>query len=128
MKFIFLPEMGLLGSQVSTEINLQFYFFNRGSNKSEPKWIHIIIHVFVSIFFHCAYSCAVCTPMHPWSSDIFFSPFPVVKTKYLQVNDYEIVVIFFRISHNFTWYSASVHKFTRIYPVCSTYELIRQFK
>ena len=40
---------------------------------------------YVGILFHCD-SCAVCTPMnmHPWSSDIFFSPFPVVKTMYLR--------------------------------------------
>ena len=35
----------------------------------------------------------------------------------LQVDDYEIVVNIFHISHNLTWYSAIVHKFTRIYPV-----------
>ena len=29
----------------------------------------------------------------------------------LQVNDYEIVVNFFHISHNLTWYSEIVHKF-----------------
>ena len=45
----------------------------------------------------------------------------------LQVNNYEIVVKFFHISRNLTWYSAIVHKFTRIYPVCSTYELTKQF-
>ena len=33
----------------------------------------------------------------------------------------------YHISHNLTWYSAIVHKFTRIYPVCSTYELTKQF-
>ena len=45
----------------------------------------------------------------------------------LQVNNYEIVVNFFHISHDLTWYSAIVHKFARIYPVCSTYELTKQF-
>ena len=45
----------------------------------------------------------------------------------IQVNNYEIVVNFLHISHNLTWYSAIVHKFTRIYPVCSTYELTKQF-
>ena len=45
----------------------------------------------------------------------------------IQVNNYEIVVNIFHISHNLTWYSAIVHKFTRIYPVCSTYELTKQF-
>jgi hypothetical protein len=45
----------------------------------------------------------------------------------LQVNDYEIVVNFFHISHNLTQYSVIVHKFGRIYPVCSTYELTKQF-
>ena len=38
-----------------------------------------------------------------------------------------MVINFFHISHNLTWYSAIVHKFTRIYPVCSTYELTKQF-
>ena len=47
--------------------------------------------------------------------------------KSIQVNNYEIVVNFFHISHNLTWYSAIVHKFTRINPVCSTYELTKQF-
>ena len=41
----------------------------------------------------------------------------------VQVNDYEIVVKKFHISHNLTRYSAIVHKFTRIYPVWSTYEV-----
>ena len=50
-----------------------------------------------------------------------------VLTCSLQVNNYEIVINFFYISHNLTWYSAIVHKFTRIYPVCSTYELTKQF-
>ena len=45
----------------------------------------------------------------------------------LQVNNYEIVVKIFHISHNLTWYSASAHKITRINPVCSTYELTKQF-
>ena len=45
----------------------------------------------------------------------------------LQVSNCEIVVNFCHISHNLTWYSAIVHKFTRIYPVCSTYELTKQF-
>ena len=42
-------------------------------------------------------------------------------------NNYEVVVKFFHISHNLTLYSAIVNKFTRIYPVCSTYELTKQF-
>ena len=45
----------------------------------------------------------------------------------LQVNNYEIVVKFFHICHNLTWYSDIVHKFTRISTVCSTYELTKQF-
>ena len=45
----------------------------------------------------------------------------------LQVNNYEIVVKIFHISHTLTWYSTIVHKFTRIYPVCSTYGLTKQF-
>ena len=34
----------------------------------------------------------------------------------VQVNNYEIVLNFFHISHNLTLYSAIVQKFTRIYP------------
>ena len=45
----------------------------------------------------------------------------------LQVNYCEIVVHFFHISHNLTWCSTFVHKVTKIYPVCSTYELTKQF-
>ena len=37
------------------------------------------------------------------------------ETKYIQVNNYEIVVNFFHISHTLTWYSAIVHRFVRIY-------------
>ena len=33
----------------------------------------------------------------------------------------------FHSSHNMTWYSAIVHRFTRFYPICSTYELTKQF-
>ena len=44
-------------------------------------------------------------------------------SRLLQVNDYKIVVNFFHISNNLTWYLAIVHEFTRIYPVCWTYEL-----
>ena len=46
---------------------------------------------------------------------------------FVQVKNCEIVVKFFHISHNLTWYSAIAQKFTRIYPVCSTYELTKQF-
>ena len=45
----------------------------------------------------------------------------------IQVNDYEIVVKFFHISHNLTWYSAIVHKFIIIYPVCSKDDLTKKF-
>ena len=45
----------------------------------------------------------------------------------IQVINYEIVKNFFHISHNLTWYSATVDKFTRIYPICSTYEVTKQF-
>ena len=47
--------------------------------------------------------------------------------KDLQVNNYEIVIKFFDLSHNLTWYSTIVHKNTRFYQVCSTYELTKQF-
>ena len=48
------------------------------------------------------------------------------KMVYVQVNNYEIIINFFHVSHNLTWYSAIVHKFTRIYQVCSTYELTKK--
>ena len=56
----------------------------------------------------------------------FFKNF---KIRYcsIQVNNYDIVVIFFHISHNLTWYSEFVNKFTRIYLVCTAYELTKQF-
>ena len=57
--------------------------------------------------------------LHNWGK-------PLLKL-YVQVNNYEIVINFFHISHNLTRYSAIVHKLTRIYPVCSTYELTKQF-
>ena len=44
----------------------------------------------------------------------------------LQVNNYEIIVIFFHTSHNLTD-SLIALKFTRIFPVLSTYELAKQF-
>ena len=44
----------------------------------------------------------------------------------LQVDNYEILLNFFHISHNLTWYSVIVHKFTRIYLVCSIYVLTKQ--
>ena len=50
------------------------------------------------------------------------------QTLLVQANNFEIVVIFFHISHNLTWYSAIVHKFTKIHPVCSTYQLTKQLK
>ena len=37
------------------------------------------------------------------------------RPKLVQLNNFEIVVNFFHISHNLTWYSAIVHKFTRLY-------------
>ena len=46
----------------------------------------------------------------------------ILLTYYVQVNNYEIVVNFFHISHNLTWYSAIVHKFTRIYQACNSCE------
>ena len=50
------------------------------------------------------------------------------KIKKLQVNIYEIDVNFFHISHKLICYCETiVHKFTRIYPVCLTYELTKQF-
>ena len=69
------------------------------------------------------------TKFHPfWTTTwhlLTFSrdPFVVLQVKY-----YEIVVKIFHISHNLTWYLAIVHRFTRIYPICSTYELTKQFR
>ena len=45
----------------------------------------------------------------------------------IQLNNYEIVVKIFHISHNLTWYSEIVQRFTRISKFCSTYELTKQF-
>ena len=43
---------------------------------------------------------------------------------FLEVNNYEIVINLFISA---VWYSKIVHKSTRIYPICSTYELTKQF-
>ena len=48
-------------------------------------------------------------------------------SRLLRVNNYEIIVNFFHISHNLRWYSVIVHRFTRIYPVCSIYQVTKQF-
>ena len=53
--------------------------------------------------------CAMCIPI---SAVLYFSTSICCL---LQVNNYEIVVNLFHIIHNLTWYSAIVHKFTRIY-------------
>ena len=42
------------------------------------------------------------------------------KSRVVQVNNYEIVEDFLYFSHKLTCHSAIVHKFTRIYTVCST--------
>ena len=76
----------------------------------------------LSLVFHAVYwagfqGSRICAPL------TFFLP----VTEIIQVNNYEIIIKNFHISHNLTWYSAIVHKFTRIYPVNSTYELTKQF-
>ena len=48
-------------------------------------------------------------------------------TLFIQVNNYKIVEKIFHISHNLTWYSEIVQRFTRISKVCSTYELTKHF-
>ena len=68
---------------------LQIFFLESNFMKNLKTWIR-------SIYFH----------------DSLYTIFLLDPT--LQVNNYEIVVNFFHISHNLTWYSAIVH-FTRIY-------------
>ena len=49
---------------------------------------------------------------------------------YIQINSYKMVVNFFHISHNLTWYSAlsiSLPKYTQ-FVNCSTCELTRQYR
>ena len=62
-----------------------------------------------------------------WKVSLKIIELKCLSPNLIQVNNYEIVVNFFHISHNLTWYSVIVRKFTRIYPVCSTYELTKQF-
>ena len=65
--------------------------------------------------------------------DFLFVQKNIIGFKRLRIRNFgtddwiRLVVNFFHISHNLTWYSAIVHKFTRIYPVCSTYELTKQY-
>ena len=80
---------------------------------------------------HCRFMTAPCSYIscHMKNKELLLAeskPWLYVRSE-VQVNNYEIVVNLFHISHNLTWYSAIVHKFTRIYPVCSTYELTKQF-
>ena len=67
----------------------------------------------------------------PWNisvtSDVELELAELIQCRFLQVNNYDIVVKIFHISHDLTRYSAIVHKFTRIHPICSTYELTKQF-
>ena len=90
--------------------------------------------IFGLILFLLKISFGIWAPFRPYVNEPFQVKiqkriFNLVFSEFscLQVNDYEIVLNFFHISHNLTWYSAIVHKFTRIYPVCSTYELTKQF-
>ena len=53
------------------------------------------------------------------------SHLPLFIWHYLKASSYRLIIMrssetFFHITQNLTWYSAIVHKFTRIYPVCST--------
>ena len=57
----------------------------------------------------------------------WFKLFQHIRDFGIQVNNHEIVVKFFHISHNLTWYSEIVQRFTRISKFCSTYELTKQF-
>ena len=80
--------------------------------------------------FEIALVVRLCTTLISFFQDIKFLSFNIDifnRDIHVQVNNYEITVNFFHISHNYGWYSAIVHKFTRIYPVCSNYELTKQF-
>ena len=130
------------------------YYFNQSQNGFEKKdrcWIrrqfwkknhsYGILIYFLSYFFkiftcHFFWNCPIqqIPSIGSWSSQSSWSEknneirsIKFLRAPILQVNNYEIIVKFFHICHNLTWYSAIVHKFTRLYPVCSTYELTKQF-
>ena len=50
-------------------------------------------------------------------SKVLLNPIPSRLCHMIQENNYEVVINFFHISHNLTWYSAIVQKFARIYPL-----------
>ena len=82
--------------------------------KSNIKW-HIYgkrahFPLDISGFFSCCF----------WIMDCFWKSYCIED---LQVNHCEIVIFFISA---ITWHGI-VNKFTRIYPVCSTYELTKQF-
>ena len=81
--------------------------------------------LFISYFIYPHFSILGKTLESQWPLTLLFSSYLLpgsarMKWKLLRilnmikVNNYEIVMNFFYIRHNLTWYSAIVHKFTRI--------------
>ena len=85
--------------------------YNMGSGMGRRLWEIFLLHDFLSRFSKF------------WNFDFYGK----IRLHLLQVNNYEIVVKIFHISHILTWYSEIVYKFARISKVCSTYELTKQF-
>ena len=100
------------------------------------SWFFFLSYFFKIFTCHFFWNCPIqqIPSIGSWSSQSSWSEknneirsIKFLRAPILQVNNYEIIVKFFHIGHNLTWYSAIVHKFTRIYPVCSTTEVTKQF-
>ena len=75
------------------------------------RFIQGFYMISVNFFYASTYTESYCLCFHLYTINL------EIFDTYVQVNNYEIFVNFFHISHNLTWYSAIVHKITRIYPV-----------
>ena len=131
-------ENGILTLGASESALLIFFSTITLLKSAEQLWGQIYFGKFTWASFFCKLNSTLLKD--PDTSSTFSMQFVVVDQPHsmwlvtscnalgsIQVNNYEIVVNFFHISHNLTRYSAIVHKFTRIYLVCSTYELTKQF-
>ena len=110
MEFFHLPmaRLGAMASRMTRKLEIH------------SRWplVHSILLNLVEIF-------STWSPDWGWSTlfiHVMAAWYIIPAKKNIQVDYYEIVKLFFHIRHNLTWYSAIVHKFTRIYLVCSTYD------
>jgi hypothetical protein len=96
--------------------------------RNNLTWQHLTKYIFLQNIF-CKMLSGERRILNSWNAGLKLEERPdsVFKSaNIVQINNYEIVVKLFHISHILTWYSEIVHKFTRISKLCSTYELTKQ--